>query len=1270
MAGQADGSIIVDTELNSDGFKAGSAELLAAIKSLSNEVKDLGKTLRETFGGNDKGVSATDNKVQALEATISSLQAEVESLKSTITELEDKLNHLGGNKLTETPVDGIAEAAQGADAQVTALQAKIRELESTIAAMQSELEAAFAAPANVDFDTDAAEAKIASLESKVEELERTIAALQAGGATATPTANFSGTSAGASNLQRQVESVSSSVSRLEMTFQRAMGGSEAAMDSFAQKASVLDDRIDSLQAELAAIGQTQFPTQEYVKLSSEVQKLEQKFDGLLARQEKMQAMGVKMDSAQWKTLQYDMEIVSNKYHELIALKQQLEASGMAFQTGADTSQYQHLVSLLDQASGRLAEMRAGLSSSSGFMTGLASGAKSVFSWISRAARTVGGSLVSGIRSAAAHMKKLVTQSKLMKRPLENMSFLLRRIAPSLLMTEGLFGLLRKAVNAFLQENEQLAANLNACWSGIGNILGPIITRLITLVSTAVAYITQFLALLGFVGKSTTKAIGSAGGAASKETDKLKRQLASFDELNILSDNSSDSGGGGGSSTPEAETPDVTLPDWVKTMVDHLKSGDWSAAATVLTEQLNNMVASVDWAGVGSNIAYWLDGALEFLATAILTFDWYNLGASLAEMINSIIYGVDWANLGIVLGWKFIAIIEGLGGLFATIDWAALGRALASGFMGLWNAIDWKQAAKTLSDGIKGVLNGLSSAIKGVDWRKLGNDVATYIANIDWAGVFTALADGIGAAFGGLGAFLCGLFEDALDSAVGWWYDVAYEDGQFTIEGLLQGIWDGICDIGNWIWTNICEPFISGIKEGFGIASPSTVMQEVGGFIVEGLLLGLQNAWTSLGTWIQEAFTGLTTTITNWASEATQSISTWANDAKSSISTWASSAKRDISSWASDAKSNVKNWASNTKSNIAKWVDNTKSSISSWASTTKSNITKWTSEVKSNVSSWASNAKSTISTWASNTKSNISTWAANTKSNITSWASSTKSSISSWASNMYSTIQSKTNSVKSTLSSGFATAKNSIVNNMRTAMNTVKSQNWYSVGSNICSGIRNGINAGWSWLRTTVSNLARNLLNAAKSALGIHSPSTLFRDAVGLNIGYGVGEGIEAAEGSVLDSVVGVADAIAGEFSANEYSIGGVVSNTDVDSALTAFSDKIASSFTSLLDRLQTIADSAAFKVPTVATGAVPFSTSATVNGGGNGASVSDSIEASNEALSSVVIQSITNATAAIVTAIQNYSGTTVNLDADSLSDSVISEINRKTRMNGKSPLLI
>ena len=71
--------------------------------------------------------------------------------------------------------------------------------------------------------------------------------------------------------------------------------------------------------------------------------------------------------------------------------------------------------------------------------------------------------------------------------------------------------------------------------------------------------------------------------------------------------------------------------------------------------------------------------------------------------------------------------------------------------------------------------------------------------------------------------------------------------------------------------------------------------------------------------------------------------------------------------------------------------------------------------------------------------------------------------------------------------------------------------WSGVGSNICNGIANGISSGWSWLKNKVSSLASSLLSAAKSALGIHSPSRLFRDEIGLNIGYGVGEGVEASQ---------------------------------------------------------------------------------------------------------------------------------------------------------------
>lgn len=1069
MAGQADGSIIVDTELNSEGFKAGSAELLAAIKSLSNEVKTLGQVLKDTFSSN-QGVTATDSKVQALEATITSLRAEVQSLKTQLTELQEKFDNLGGAKTAETPIDGIAESAQKADSEVAELQARIKELEGTISGLQAKFAEALEDPMDVRFDTSAAEAQISSLESRIEELEAKLQQAQMGAAgNATPTGanvNLNTATGTRSSFERQIESVNSSVERLELNFQRAMSGSESSITAFNTKADALESKIASLRQQLDKLGQAKIPTDQYKALESTVTRLEGKLGQLVNRQDKMSAMGVSETSKQWRSLQYEIDETIRKLSVANGQMSVLRGSGQAYTMGADTAQYQHLSSVLSQASSRLAEMRTALSSTGGPITKLASGARSVFQWIAKAAATLGGKFMSGVSKAVAGMKKLASSARGLRRPLSSLTSSVLRLGPALLMARGMMGILRRAVSAYIAENEKLSSTLSACWSGIGNLLGPIISRVISLVATAVAYITKFLSLLGFVGASTKKAISGAGGAAEKETEKLHRQLASFDELNILQREEDTSGGGGGAE--EAELPDVTLPDWVEQMVEQLKAGNWAEAATILTDELNRMVDSVDWAGLGDKLAYGLNGALTFLATAITTFDWYRLGEGIGEFLNSVIHGVDWANLGIVLGWKFIALIEGLGGLFATLDWRGLGQALSDCFMGLWNAIDWEQAAKTLSDGLIGVLNALSSALAGLDWQKLGRDVATFIGTVNWSGVFNALCTAIGAALGGLAGFIWGVIESAWNGVVEWWYDTAYKDGMFTIDGLLEGIGDAIRRIGTWIKNNIFKPFINGFKSAFGINSPSKVMREQGKYLIDGLLVGLQGGWHNLFSWVDNVFDGLTDS-------------------------------------------------------------------------------------------------------------------------ITSWASYTKSSIKDWASNTYTTIRGKVSSIKSTISSGFNAAKNSIVSNMRSAMNTVKSQNWKSVGSNICTGIGNGINAGWSWLKTKVSNLAKSLLNAAKSALGIHSPSRLFRDQVGLNIGYGVGEGIEASEDSVLDSVCAVADAIADEFRYSEYRIDGVISNTEIESTLNGFADKIADSFAALMDRMQAIAESASFRVPNVSRGhIVPY----------------------------------------------------------------------------------
>lgn len=711
--------------------------------------------------------------------------------------------------------------------------------------------------------------------------------------------NSEGFKAGSAELQGAVKSLSGKINNLGPTLHKALSGSESAIASFNSKTAALENTIADIERKMAAIGNATFETADYQNLCAEIDAVSQKLDQLTAKRDKMLQLGVNENSSSYQSLIYDLTELEGKYLRLIALKAQMESSGAAFQSGSQTAEYQQLNVALAEAKSRLAALQAEAGKSNHSLGSMAS------------------KLASGLRSAVSSMAKLISNNRKLKSSFSSVLSSVKRIAPALLATEGVLGLLRKAVNAYMSANETLANTLSNCWSGIGNLLGPIIERLVNMIATAVAYFTAFLSLLGFVGKGTSKAISGAGGGAKKETEKLKRQLAAFDELNILQNKDEDDGGGGGGGTIEPETPGATLPDWAQLIAEHLKAGKWSEAATVLTDQLNNMVDSVDWAGVGDKIAYWTDAALEFLATAILTFDWYNLGAKLGEMVNNLITGVDWANLGVVLGAKFIILFEGLGGLFTKIKWAVLGTALSDCFMGLWNAIDWAQAGRTISDGVIGIINTLSAAIIGIDWQKLGNDVVTCIGAINWSGVLSALATGIGAALGGLAGLLWDPVKDALTSFSEKLATNMERCGGDAVAGLLLGIFEAIADIAVWIYDNIFAPFIDGFKSAFGINSPSTVMAEQGKFIILGLLEGITNAWKDITQFFSTALSTLQNTLSN----------AW-NNIKSAGSTAWNSIKDNITSIASTISNTVSSKWNSITSTISSKVDSIKSTISS------------------------------------------------------------------------------------------------------------------------------------------------------------------------------------------------------------------------------------------------------------------------------------------------------------------------------------------------------
>lgn len=305
--------------------------------------------------------------------------------------------------------------------------------------------------------------------------------------------------------------------------------------------------------------------------------------------------------------------------------------------------------------------------------------------------------------------------------------------------------------------------------------------------------------------------------------------------------------------------------------------DWENLGTKISTGFRGMLDEVEWANLGNLFGnkfmiLW-DMLFGFVDDMWRVDDftgltgWSELGIAIVETLNGMFENINLSEIGTTLGRALTGIFQAAIDFAKTFDWIGLGTNIYEGINSFFSNTDWATVGKGISDFVLGLLDTLIVAIEGTDWQEIGESIKTFIANIDWNGLAERLSEGIGAVLGGLASLLWGLIEDAWNSVVDWWKETAFEDGKFTMQGLLDGILEIFANIGDWIYKHIFQPFVNGFKKAFGIHSPSTIMEEQGEFIMKGLLNGIsslvdsvKDIWNGLKTSTVNIFNGIWTAI--------------------------------------------------------------------------------------------------------------------------------------------------------------------------------------------------------------------------------------------------------------------------------------------------------------------------------------------------------------------------------------------------------------------------
>nr|WP_313795122.1 terminase [Staphylococcus warneri] len=172
-----------------------------------------------------------------------------------------------------------------------------------------------------------------------------------------------------------------------------------------------------------------------------------------------------------------------------------------------------------------------------------------------------------------------------------------------------------------------------------------------------------------------------------------------------------------------------------------------------------------------------------------------------------------------------------------------------------------------------------------------------------------------------------------------------------------------------------------------------------------------------------------------------------------------------------------------------------------------NITSW-GQIWSAITGFVTRIWNSVSNWFGRVVSTVGSKM------IQAW-NYVKSHGAQWVTSIWSTMSNFVGKVVS----GFFRVVSSVGNGMRNAVNKVKSfaSSFVSAGLDMMRGLVNGIKQGMSWVANAARNAASNALKAAKSVLGIHSPSREFM-SVGMFTMQGFGIGIDQHVGSAVSSV--------------------------------------------------------------------------------------------------------------------------------------------------------
>ena len=466
----------------------------------------------------------------------------------------------------------------------------------------------------------------------------------------------------------------------------------------------------------------------------------------------------------------------------------------------------------------------------------------------------------------------------------------------------------------------------------------------------------------------------------------------------------------------------------------------------------------------------------------------------------------------------------------------LGQQLWSQFTSFlsdcWNGI--KEVASSVWDAVAEFITSVPDKVKGV-W----NGVTSFFSGI-WSGITdmaSSAVDAIQNAWSGVKEWFGNLWQSIVDAVSPYWQSFltsiqpvidAFKNLWDALKEFFQTLWDAITSAAQAVWngfvTNVVNPVVEGVKSAWKSISDffSNLWQTITSFA--------STVWngfvTTVVTPVVEFFKSVWSGITDFFSGLWQGIVAFASGIWSGfvgtvvtpVVSGVESAWSGITDWWSGIWNGIKNIAANVWSAIQTVISTAINVVRAVISGVLSTIQGIWSGIWNGIKAIASGVWNGIVSIVSSCINAVA-------SIIRAITNAIKGNWRAAWNDVKSAFSGIWNSLSGVVSGAFGGVISAISSGMGRAINAVRSkaESLFSAGRNFVMGFVKGIRGAIGSAVDAAAHMAKSALNAAKSALGIHSPSRVMRDQVGYYVVAGFANGLTDNKSMVAKAAQALAD---------------------------------------------------------------------------------------------------------------------------------------------------